>query len=620
MIALLAACGGGGGSGRADEPAEPPPPTPVPLVDAIPASGVTVDSTTAGLNIVHTGDADWEFEYAGDCDPDGVSLRHALTDLSDGEDDREVVDHKLACPLEAGAEHQVQVNATGGDGTRYRAALEFTAAGEPAAPGVTVLDSTTLSPGAVDRLLHRYVRDAVLDEVALPIVGTLAALIVAEIAERVWTELGAREATYGTVSHAVSYASRSPSGAAATLSGLVAMPDIGSDPGFVRLGRTVVLHHATGSTPSRLRADEGWYVLANLLAGRGHLVVAPDNWGRGEGSSGADQPETYLMANRVANNALDMVRAVLADERYRAFHDAPETVEAALIGYSQGGHSAIAAWLANAAVAGPIAIREVHAGGGPHDLYRTFRGVLQEVSGRCAGDPWCRDVDTDVLTPYAAHRILPPFLRYADVGLTAEDVLDGAQLADAFVDGMLSGEERFDALKTLLQLNSFPNIVDLAGTIPPPDARIHLYHSALDRLVPQQNSRDLADALSPAVDVTPHFDGCGSRAYEELADLVDTVGVIHAICAFEMFDRALRDLRLGEAARAGYDRAATRRLDPALPWRALAERRAAAALADPSAVAAFRAARSASESRRQARRLRATNSPRLGELANRLHP
>ena len=619
MIALLAACGGGGGSGRADEPAEPPPPTPVPLVDAIPASGVTVDPSTAGLNIVHAGDADWEFEYAADCDPTGVALRHALTDLSDGEDGREVVDHKLACPLEAGAEHEVQVNAAGGDGTRYRAVLEFTAAGEPAAPGVTVLDSTTLSAGAVDRLFHRYVRDAVLDEIALPIVGALAALIVAEIAERVWTELGAREATYGTVSQAVSYASRSPTGAAATLSGLVAMPDIESDPGFARLGRTIVLHHATGSTPSRLRADEGWYVLANLLAGRGHLVVAPDNWGRGEGS-GADQPETYLMANRVANNALDMVRAVLADERYRAFHDAPETVEAALIGYSQGGHSAVALWLANAAVAGPIAIREVHAGGGPHDLYRTFRGVLQEVNGSCAGDPWCRDVDIGVHTTYATHRVLPPFLRYTDVGLAADDVLDGARLTDAFVDGMLNGEERFDALKTLLQLNSFSNVVDLAGTIPPADTRIHLYHSALDRLVPQQNSRDLADALFPAVDVTTHFDGCSSGGYEELADLVDTTGVMHAICAFEMFDRVLRDLRLGEAARAGYDRAAPRRLDPALPWRALAERRAAAALADPSAAAAFRAARSVSELRHQARRLRATNSPRLGELANRLHP
>ena len=619
MIALLAACGGGGGSGRADEPVEPPPPTPVPLVDAIPAPGVTMDPGTTGLNIVHAGDADWKFRYAGDCDPAGVALRHALTDLSDGEDGREVVDHKLACPLEADTAYEVEVNATGGDGTRYRAVLEFTAAGEPVAPGVAVLDSTTLSPGAVDRLFHRYVRDAVLDEIELPIVGALAARIVAEIAERVWTELGAREATYGTVSHAVSYASRGPSGAGAALSGLVALPDIGDDPGFAPLGRTIVLHHATGSTPSRLRADEGWFVLANLLAGRGYLVLAPDNWGRGE-TSGRDRPETYLMANRVANNALDMVREVLADERYRTFHDAPETVDAALVGYSQGGHGAVAVWLANAAVAGPIAIREVHAGGGPHDLYRTFRGVLQEANGSCAGDPWCRDIDPEVLVPYATHRILPAFLRYTDVGLTADDVLDGARLAEAFVDGMLNGEQRFDALKTLLQLNSFPNVVDPAGAIPPADTRIHLYHSALDRLVPQQNSRDLADALIPAFDVTTHFDGCSSGGYEELANLADTVGVMHTVCAFEMFDRVLRELRLDEAARAGYDRAGPRGLDPALPWRALAERRAAAALADPSAVAAFRAARSVSELRNQARRLRAAESPRLRELADRLHP
>ena len=620
-VALLAGCGGGGGGGSRgfDTPeAVPPPAMAAPLTDAIPAPGVAVDPSTGGVNVIHVGDGDWRFEYDGECGPTGMAFRHALVDLGGPDDGREVVDHRLACLLEPGTGYEVRVDATAGDGTRHRAVLEFRADTVESPRGVTVLDSTTLSRRAVDRLFDRYVREAVLAEIDIPVVGALAALLVAEIAARVWTELGAREATYGVVSHAVTYASRSPSGAAATLSGLVAMPEIGEDPGFARLGRVVVLHHATGSTPSRLGSEDGWYVLANLLAGRGYLVVAPDNWGRGA-DSGADQPETYLMANRTANNALDMVREVLADDRYRTFHAAPETVDAALVGYSQGGHSTIAHWLANAAVGGEHAVREVHAGGGPHDLQQTFLGVLHVLNGSCAGDPWCRDVDVDVHVPYA-FRILPPLLRYTEAGLTPGDVLDGERLSDAFVTGMLDGEERFDALKTMLQLNSFANLVDLAGAMPTADTRVHLYHSPLDRLVPQQNSRELAAALSPGFDLTTHFGVCDSSVYEELADLVDTVGVIHAICAFDMFDRVLRDLRLGEAARAGYDRVGPARVDPALPWLALAERRAAAALADPDALAAFRAARPAWELHRHARRLRAAESASLRELADRLQP
>ena len=309
--------------------------------------------------------------------------------------------------------------------------------------------------------------DAVLHEIDIPIIGALVALIVAEIAEQTWTELGRRESTYGAVSEAVSYASRGPSGATATLSGLVAMPDVGDAPDYQRPGRIVVLTHGTGATPSGLSPHDGWYVLANLLAGRGYLVVAPDNWGRGV-SGAPERPETYLMANRTANNALDMIRAVLADGRYEAFHDALETVPAALVGYSQGAHSAVALWLASAAGTQgtqKVAIREVYAGGGPHNLYATFRGVLEEIGDRCDGSPWCRNVDADAIEPYAADRILPAILRYSKVGLDLDDVLDDGRLGGAFIDGMLNGEERFDALKTMLQLNTFTNAVGLARAL-----------------------------------------------------------------------------------------------------------------------------------------------------------
>ena len=620
FVALVTGCGGGGSNGdavvRPPAPPTPAPPTSIPLSDAIPAAGTTVDPSTSGLNVVQIADADWRFEYTGECGPTGVAVRHALTDLGGSDDGREIVDHKLACTLRPGTAHEVRVDAIGRDGGRYRTALDFTSDAERAAPGVTVLDGTTLSRSGVDGLFRRYVRDGVLNEIDIPIIGSLVALIVAEIAEQAWTELGRTESTYGALSETVSYASRSPSGATATLSGLVAMPDVGDVPDYQPPGRIIVLMHATGATPSRLSADDGWYVLANLLAGRGHLVIAPDNWGRGV-SSAPDRPETYLMANRTANSALDMIRAVLADGRYEAFHEALETVPAAVVGYSQGAHSAVALWLASAA-AREFALREVYAGGGPHDLYATFRGALEGLGGRCDGNPWCRAVDRGAIEPYATDRILPAFLRYSKAQLAPDNVLDGGRIRRAFIDGMLNGEERFDALKTMLQLNTFTNTVDLARALPASGTRIHLYHSPFDRLVPQQNSRDLADALLPDFDATAHFDACDSTSYEELGNLIAQAGVVHTICALEVFDRVLLDLRTGEEAHTGRRQGALARLRPALPWLELAERRAVAALADAAGLEAFRAATPSHDLRRLSDRLRAPESPPLRELADRL--
>lgn len=567
--------------------------------------------------MVHIADADWRFEYAGECEPAGIAVRRTLTDLQESDSGRDVVDHKLTCALETGRAYEVRVNAVAGDAARHRAVLRFSSSAAPASRSVSVRNTRRLSRRSVDQLFGRYVRDAVLEEIEVPLIRTLAALLVAEIAERSWKELGVREAIYGTVSETVSYASRSPSGATAELSGLVAMPDVGDFVRYIPPDRVVLLAHATGSTPSRLSRLDGWYVLANLLAGRGYLVVAPDNWGRGD-TAGADQPETYLMANRIANNGLDMLREVLAVERYSAFHRAAETVETALIGYSQGAHSVVAMWLASAAAEDRFAVSDVYAGGGPHDLYRTVRGALESLEGRCDGNAWCRGVDPDVIEPYASDRILPAFLRYADVGLTLDDVVDGGRLSATFIAGMLGSEARFDKLKTLLQLNSFTNVNDLGGTLADADTRIVLYHSPFDRLVPFQNTANLVDALAPEVHVAAHPDACESNAFGQLGELVGIAGVVHAICAFEMFDRVLRDLREGEAARTGHDRASEGRLDPASPWRSLAERHGAAALADTKGIAAFRDGRSQPELRALRERLRAADSPTLRELADRL--
>ena len=583
----------------------------------MPAPGATVDPSTRGFNLVHIADADWRFEYAGGCDPTGIALRRPLIDLSASDDGQEIIDHKLDCTLEPGVDYEVRVDALAGDDARHRAVLEFASDTEQAARGIAVMESTKLSRAAVDRLFQLHVGDGALGGIDSPIIGTLVALIIARIAESGWTELGVRGATYGTVSQTVTYPSRDPLGAAATLSGLTAMPDIADDAGYMPPGRVIVLAHSTGSTPSRRSHRDGWYVLANILAGRGYLVVAPDNWGRGE-TGGEDRPETYLMANRVGHNSLDMLREVLADERYARFHAAAEPIDVAVVGYSQGAHSAVALWLANAAVQQEASIREVYAGGGPYDVYRTVRGTLERLNRSCDGNLWCRAVDPDTMEPYATDRIMPAYVRYTDVGLALEDILDGERLSEAFISGMLNGEERFDAVKTMLQLNSFANLLDPAAAMTAADTRIHLYHSPFDRLLPQQNTHDLTDALAAGFDVTADLDACASDAFAELGALVEVAGLVHVVCAFEMFDRVLADLHMDEAARRGYRLDAGARFDPALPWRSLAERHAHAAESDVAGLQAFRAAHSTTELRRLAERLYESPSPRIRLLAERL--
>ena len=495
FVLLGVSCGGGrgdGGDSRGNRPIALPPPEPIALLDTIPAQGTTVDPATSGVNIVHAATPGWQFTYSGDCGTAGVAMRRSLTDLSTGNENL-LIDHKLACEFADLSAYRVTVDASADDGGRYQGALEFSTR-QGGGESLTVLDHVVTPRSEVGELFVRYIEDSLLDDIEPHLLAVVVARIVGEIAERSWTELSAR-ATYGVIAHSVSYPSRNPAGEPSLLTGLVAMPDVASASAsaenFERKDRVVILNHATGSTPGSLSATGSGQLLANLIASRGYLVVAPDNWGRGgsagDAASGTDQPETYLMANRVANNALDMMAAVLASDDYRIFHDPTQDTDVSIVGYSQGGHSAVGVWLANQVGDTGIRVPELYSGGAPHDLYRTFRGSLQLLNGSCDGNPWCPTVDSETILGYLTDRILPPLLAYADIGLERNEVFEGDNLASDFITGMLDGDARYDTLKTMLQLNSFTNIIDPAETVASRDSRIHLYHSPFDRLVPQRN-------------------------------------------------------------------------------------------------------------------------------------
>ena len=624
-VLLAASCGGGGGDrGGGTPPVSMPPPEPIALLDTIPAGGATVDPSTRGLNIVHVGAPGLRFTYAGGCGTTGVAVRRSLTDLGAGNSDH-LIDHKLVCELDDVSTYRVTVDASADDGGRQRGELEFStrrAGGER----LTVLDHVVTPRSEVDALLDQYLTDSLLDDIGSPVVAAVVGRIVERIAEQSWAELTA-PATYGAVMHSVSYPSRNPDGEPALLTGLVAMPDVASASAsagaFVRKDRVVILNHATGSTPSSLGSTVAGHLLANLMAGRGYLVIAPDNWGRGgsagDAAGGTGRPETYLLANRVANNTLDMVAAVMTSDDYRMFLDPAQDAEVSIMGYSQGGHSAVGVWLASQVGGTGVRVRELYSGGAPHNLYRTFRGALQHLNGSCDGNPWCRNVDTDAILHYLTDRVLPPLLEYTDTGLARDDVFEGDALASEFIAGVLAGDARFDTLKTLLQLNSFTNIVDPAETLASADSRIHLYHSPFDRLVPQQNTTDLTDLLSPGFDAAFHDGECDSDLYELLFETISTAGVVHTLCGVEMFDEVLKDFRAREAA--------TGNASPPAPgarstwpshsrWRSLTETLARVAADDPEALEAFREGKSQDQLKTLAHLIHDPVSQELSRLAD----
>ncbi len=622
VILAVVGCGGGSGTATAVAPPAPPPPPlpppqPITLLDTIPAAQAMVDPSTAAVGLTHRGKSGLEFTYTGPCTGSGIALRRSLTDLSEDTED-ELVEHILPCSLAGASAYTVAVNATDEDDQRYRGVLEFSTDFEGSSE-LAVLEETTASARDVNRLFDRYIEAALIDDIDSRILRALARVTIGKLADLSWRELTARRATHGVIAQRIAYGSRDPAGEPASLTGLVAFPDTAADANFRHKDRVVVLNHATGSTPSSLATDDGWYVLATIIAGRGHLVIAPDNFGRGGTATdpvdGTPQHETYLMASRVATNSLDMVTAVLDSDDYQAFHDADAETDVVAIGYSQGGHSVVAFWLAAQVGDAGFEVRELYSGGAPHNLYATLRGALTRLDGRCDGAPWCRDVHLSAVMPYLTKRILPPLLAYGDVGLDIDDIVDGERLTDDFVAGMLDREPRFDVLKTLLQLSTFTNLVEPATAFAIPDTRIRLYHSPFDRLVPEQNTRDLLELLTPEFEARYFAEECDGALYEILAERIRITGLVHTICGMETIDEALQDLTTRDSTRAPVT---TTSVDEPASWLASADALAEDALADAKGIAVFRSAASADDLSALAELLRGHDSAALEALADQL--
>ena len=543
LTSYLTACGGGGGSTPAPEPPPSNPdlePTTLVLLDSVPGPGVTnVEPGESTSSFAHLSHSDLSLELSSDCsDFAGTTIRRDLLDLSVTDFDQ-LLDHKVKCSLEENTSYTITANGTRSNDAEFTSEL-LISTGVTNPSGLTVINEFNQPRDTVNDMFIGYIDGAFFEDLDLPSgIESLVRGLVLEIAEANWGNLVDPDSLYDVTSQQVSYLSRHPDGSpSAELTAAITFPVIASASDFVTRDRAIILTHATGSTPGDLDNTDAWYILANLFASRGYLVIAPDNYGRGgTGSS----PETYLMANRTALNTLDLVNQVLEDP---AYDDVYNGSDLAIIGYSQGGHSAIGLHLL-IETQGPenLSIRETYAGGAPHNLYQTVRGVMQHLDGSCDDSAYCRYVDEDTTVPFATDRIFPGFLSYTETGLLLDDLVTGENINPDFVTAFLANDPELDDFKAMLQLSSFTQIVSAGDNFSGSNALVHLYHSQFDRLVPFANTSELAAILEPAVTVDFHENRCNSDGYEAIFNLTDKVGVLHTLCGLSVLDNALADFK-----------------------------------------------------------------------------
>ena len=485
------------------------------------------------------GHSDLSLELSSDCNSfTGTTIRRNLFDLSTS-DFNQILDHRIECSLDESVAYTVTANGKRTNDAEFVTELLFST-GVTSPSGLTVINQFDLPRDTVNDMFVGYVNSALFEELDLPSgVESLILRLVLAIAEANWSNLLDPDSLYDVTSQQVSYLSRHPDGSpSAELTAAITFPVIATANDFVSRDRVIILTHATGSTPGNLDNADAWYILANMFASRGYLVIAPDNYGRG---GTADMPETYLMANRTAFNALDLINQVLADPAYDEVYNGSDL---AIIGYSQGGHSAVGLGL-TLETQGPetLTVREIYAGGAPHNLYQTVRGVMQHLDGSCDDGAYCRYVDEDTTVPFATDRIFPGFLNYTNTGLSMDDAVIGEDINPDFVTAFLANEPELDTFKAILQLSSFTQIVSAEDNLNTSTALIHLYHSQFDRLVPFANTSELAAILEPATTVDFHENRCNSDGYEAIFNLTDKVGVVHTLCGLSVLDNAFSDFK-----------------------------------------------------------------------------
>ena len=539
LCLALSACGGGSGSESGSEPAVTEEVATgsqsISFLEKIPNSTVAnANPEKITLSISHLTYANSTSQFLIDCDR--PLLKKTLRELQDSiQGFDQITQHFVDCRLEENTAYSINLRETDATRGEFEGSHEFST-GTGSSRLLNIQDTVVLQREDIAQLFVSYINGALITKTEMPaVIQDLILQPVIGVADQFWSTLVDPTPIYDVVSESVSYESQDPFGNPSTdFKGLISYPVVGADNNFTPRSQMILLSHATGSSPSELNPEDAWFIIANHLASRGYLVIAPDNYGNNPNSLEA---ETYLLGFQTAINSLDLLRLGL--ESYPSIYNGNQIT---LIGYSQGGHSAVAILSLAPLKFADLEFSQSFIGGGPLNLYSTFKGVIENLDGGCEEAEYCEMIDISTSEPFATGRILPGFLQYADTNLIIDDLIENDRLKRDFIDKFLKMDPAYEKLKGLLEVNSFTNVKN-PDTFFAPNTKVNFFHSEFDRLVPVANAQEFVELFSEHINLNFDTSQCNSNSFEFISESVDKAGLVHTLCALNVFDSIMEELR-----------------------------------------------------------------------------
>ena len=243
-------------------------------------------------------------------------------------------------------------------------------------------------------------------------------------------------------------------------------------------------------------------------------VIAPDYYGFGSTSKAA---QAYLMRDATAVECLD---AMVAGQAILKDKDISVTNGAYNIGYSQGGHTAIAVlrYLAEHPGEYDIDFRKTIAGAGPYDINGTYDWMMEQTYSPGAFsipltvismDRYCKlglDYSNIFLDPLLSNYeawILSKAYTTAEINTKV-----GGYPYKIVTEGIMDGTSaEAQKLRTAFEANSL-----VSGWTPATEGEICLFHSTADDIVPVLNTQELKAFLeSEGCTVTANISNNGTH-------------------------------------------------------------------------------------------------------------
>lgn len=282
--------------------------------------------------------------------------------------------------------------------------------------------------------------------------------------------------------NAITYRSKGRDGGLITVSGLIVYPTDVPIKGFICGPNHTITSNREAPTVSMV-------ALNGIFALFGYAVVIPDYIGFGETAS---LPHPYVQKDLTGQVCADMI---LAAREFFAEKQITLPQQVSIVGYSQGGASALFAQRVIEEKYASIQLKKVYSGGGPNYLSKTFDYYIQtDYTGYPCSVPYViigADYAQNLNLNYANVFKSPLLENYNEwfnskkYNSTEVNNFLGSNTISTFMhDDMFKPEMNAD-LKSIRQACTLSDNVDWT-----PKAPIYLLHSRTDDYVPFFNSED----------------------------------------------------------------------------------------------------------------------------------